>query len=235
MSANPLAEAGARRRAETESRWLTRWQIAAYEGLLASAVVGSAWFDLWLTHFMVRTDSALFDALRAAEDMGDSKWFLVTAGCWLLGCLMLTRLVTDPGVIARLKWLVRVQIWLIAAVAVSGIVANVFKWIFGRARPAYLEDGRAADWTLFNSDWGFQSYPSGHTTTLFSAAFVLAAVFPRFRWFIWGCAVAGGLGRIAHGAHFLSDVIAGALLGGVTAWWLQGYLARRGVTAEPVR
>lgn len=235
MSGNPLAEAGARRRTETEGQALTRWQIAAYEAILYSAVVGSAWFDLWLSRFMLETDSVAFDFLRVFEDLGDSKWFLVTASCWMLGCLVLVRLTEEPGRIALLRWLVRGQAWLIASVAVSGILANVFKWIFGRARPEFLEAGRAADWTLFNSDWGFQSYPSGHTTTVFAAAFVLATLFPRWRWVFWGLAVIGGLGRIAYGAHYLSDVVAGAVLGAATAWWLKEYLSRRDVALEPWR
>lgn len=229
MSANPLAEAGARRRAETEGQPLKRWQIAAYEAVLISAVVGSAWFDLWLTTFMVQTNSVAFDFLRTFEDLGNSKWFLVTASCWMLGCLVLIRLVENPDRVACLRWLVRSQAWLIASVAVSGILVNVLKWVFGRARPEFLQPGETANWTLFNSDWGFQSFPSGHTTTVFAATYVLAAMFPRFRWFIWGLAVCGGLGRIAEGAHFLSDVIAGAVLGAATAWWLKAFLARRDV------
>lgn len=235
MGRNPLAEAGARRRAETDGQYLARWQIASYEAILFSAVVGSAWFDLWLSRFMTETDSVVFDLLRTFEDMGDAKWFLVTASCWMLGCLVLVRLTADPRRIAILRWLVRGQAWLIASVAISGILANIFKWIFGRARPSRLEDGLTADWTLLNRDWGFQSYPSGHTTTLFAAAFVLATLFPRWRWVFFGLAALGGLGRIAHGAHFLSDVIAGALLGGFTAWWLKEYLSRRDVALEPCR
>jgi membrane-associated phospholipid phosphatase len=229
MSDNPLAEAGARRRAETEGQDLARWQIAAFEAVLLSAVVGTAWFDLWLSNFMVQTESVAFEFLRVFEDMGNSKWFLVTASCWMLGCLVLIRLIENPERVALLRWLVRSQAWLIASVAVSGILVNVLKWIFGRARPSHLEEGRAADWTLFNSDWGFQSYPSGHSTTVFAAAFVLAAIFPRWRWIIWFLAVLGGLGRIAEGAHFLSDVIAGGLLGAATAWWLKDWLGRRDV------
>ena len=227
MSRNPLAEAGERRRRETEGRYLARWQIAAYEAILISAVVGTAGLDLWLSQTMTRSGSAFVDFFRAFEDLGDSKWFLVTASCWMLACLMGLRLAGTPETKLRLHWLIRGQAYLIAAVAVSGIAANVFKWIFGRARPSYLEDGLTADWALFQSDWGWQSYPSGHATTVFAAAYALSVLFPKWRLFFFGCAVAGAIGRVAWGAHYLSDVIAGALLGGFTAWWLQHYLARR--------
>lgn len=226
---NPLADAGARRRAETEGQYLTRWQIALYELILTSAVVGSAWIDLWLSKLMVTGNSVIFDFLRVFEDMGDSKWFLVTASCWMLGCLMLLRLVERADWRAHLKWAAQAQGWLIGSVAISGIVANLFKILFGRARPAFLEPGQTADWTLFATHWGHHSFPSGHATTLFAAAYVLARLFPRLAIVFWGAALLGGLGRIAEGDHFLSDVIAGAALGGFIAWWLEACLARRNI------
>ncbi|WP_417514429.1 phosphatase PAP2 family protein [Minwuia sp.] len=233
MTGNPLAEAGARRRTETEGRYLTRWQIALYEAILISAVVGSAWFDLWLSRLMIEGESVIFDVLRGFEDMGDSQWFLVTASCWMLGCLMLLRLTGRPETRLRLHWLIRGQAYLIACIALSGILANIFKIIFGRARPSHLDAGLTADWSLFAFNWGWQSFPSGHTTTLFTAAFALGVLFPKARLFLFGCAVLGGLGRIAIGAHFLSDVIAGAALGTFTAWWLQRFLARRSAPVGP--
>ncbi|WP_416898738.1 MAG: phosphatase PAP2 family protein [Minwuia sp.] len=233
MSRNPLAEAAQRRLQETGDRYLTRWQIAAYEAILISAVVGSAWFDLWLSETMVQSGSALVGFFRVFEDMGDSKWFLVTASCWMLACLMGLRLAASPDVRLKLRWLVRGQAYLIASVAVSGIISNLFKWLFGRARPAHLDEGLSADWRMFQSDWGMQSYPSGHATTLFAAAFALSVLFPRFRLVFFGLAIAGAIGRVAWGAHFLSDVIAGAALGAFTAWWLKGYLARRDAAVGP--
>ncbi len=230
---NPLAEAGERRRRETAGRYLLPWQIALYEAILISAVVGSAWLDLWLSNILVRADIAAFDFLRVFEDMGNSKWFLVPAACWLLGCVMLRRLTARPAWRDRLNWLILAQGWLIASVAISGILANLFKILFGRARPNFLEPGLSADWSPFAFDWQFQSFPSGHTTTVFAAAFVLATLFPRARLFLWTCAVLGGLGRIAQGDHFLSDVIAGAALGGFIAWWLKHYLARRNLVVGP--
>ena len=231
--ANPLLDAGERRLEAVRARYLLPWQIALYEAILTAAVVGSSGFDLWLSRRLSQSDGVLAVALRTVEDLGDSKWFIVPTACWLLGCLLLFRWVSGEENRRRLRWWSVSLAYVLASVSVSGIVANVFKTVFGRARPTALAPGETAEWTLFAFDWKLQSFPSGHATTLFSAAIALAFLFPRYRLFFIGCAVAGAFGRIAIGAHFFADIVAGAALGGFIAWWLRGFMARRGVAPEP--
>jgi undecaprenyl-diphosphatase len=66
--------------------------------------------------------------------------------------------------------------------------------------------------------WNF-SFPSFHTVLVFSALPLINEKFPRFRyvWIIFAVLVA--FSRIYFGLHFLSDVIAGGILG-----YLIGYL-----------
>jgi undecaprenyl-diphosphatase len=59
----------------------------------------------------------------------------------------------------------------------------------------------------------YASFPSGHATTAFATAVVLAAWYPRQAVGFVGLAALVGLSRILLGAHFPSDVLAGALLG----------------------
>lgn len=62
------------------------------------------------------------------------------------------------------------------------------------------------------------SFPSGHTSTAFAVAAVIAGSYDV--WWIktlsYGCATLTGLSRIHDGKHWASDVFAGALLG----WWI---------------
>lgn len=59
--------------------------------------------------------------------------------------------------------------------------------------------------------------PSGHTALAFAVFTVLGRAFPRGRWWFYllGCGVAAS--RVLVGEHFLSDVVAGAGLGYVSA------------------
>jgi undecaprenyl-diphosphatase len=57
------------------------------------------------------------------------------------------------------------------------------------------------------------SFPSGHTMTAFSIALVVSYFYPGLEWPLYFLAVSIGVSRIVLGMHFLSDVLAGAVLG----------------------
>jgi undecaprenyl-diphosphatase len=57
------------------------------------------------------------------------------------------------------------------------------------------------------------SFPSGHTMTAFSIALVVSYFYPALEWPLYFLALSIGLSRIILGMHFLSDVLAGAVLG----------------------
>ena len=58
--------------------------------------------------------------------------------------------------------------------------------------------------------------PSGHTTTAFALAFSLSTLYSRLRplWFAYALVLATS--RVMVDAHYLSDVVAGAMLGFLT-------------------
>jgi undecaprenyl-diphosphatase len=101
---------------------------------------------------------------------------------------------------------------LLAAALAAGVGIALFlklKRTFGRKRPCALEPHCWA--TLLPPDQF--SFPSGHTITAFAVALSLGAFYPAMFAGLFFCAVSVALSRILLGMHFLSDVIAGALLG----------------------
>lgn len=224
-----LAAAGERRRAETEGHPLRRWQIALFEAVVTAAVVGAAGFDTWLSEHFARSSHGIVMALRDSADLGNSRWYFVSFGCALFAALILRGLSRRPSRRALFGWSAEAFGYIIAAVAVSGILTNILKTFYGRARPGVLPGEANGDWTMFAFfDWPFQSFPSGHATTMFALVVALALLFPAWRnWFI-ALGLYGAIARVAASDHFFSDVVAGSAVGGLTAWWLAGWLARRG-------
>jgi undecaprenyl-diphosphatase len=69
------------------------------------------------------------------------------------------------------------------------------------------------------------SFPSGHTITAFAVAASISAYYPAMGGGLLFCAVSIAASRVLLGMHFLSDVVAGALIGsslGVAAVRLVG-------------
>jgi undecaprenyl-diphosphatase len=100
--------------------------------------------------------------------------------------------------------------------AASGIINAALKWYVFRPRPIQVVPGIKVIGPLL---WG-QSFPSGHTVLAFSLLAV-AWTFDRRLGLIWlPCAIVVGISRVYLGVHFPSDVLFGAALGFVPAYFL---------------
>ena len=92
--------------------------------------------------------------------------------------------------------------------------------MFGRYWPATftchnpsLIDNHVYGFNWFNTGAAYASFPSGHATFIFSFAAVLWSVFPKLRWLACLLCLLVISGQIVMYYHFVSDIIAGAILG----------------------
>lgn len=124
---------------------------------------------------------------------------------------------------------------LAAAPTAAGIVGELLKIMVRRMRPPDV--GSAYSFRSF-SDHPFSSrgigFPSSHVVVAFGAAAILARLFPRARAVWYTAAVGCAASRLLAHAHYLSDVVAAALIGIAIAALLWRYGSRAPSTQAPV-
>ncbi len=121
-------------------------------------------------------------------------------------------------------------LWGAGAVALAGGVDQILKNISCRARPSAPGAGTFfASFPCFRAPYAYASFPSGHATTAFATAVMLGLWYSRGAGVFVGSAMLVGLSRVILGAHFPSDVLAGALVGSGVALAIHAYVpaARR--------
>jgi membrane-associated phospholipid phosphatase len=114
----------------------------------------------------------------------------------------------------------RLSALVLVTFVISGICAQLLKKIIGAPRPSVALAGSGYDHFLPGiSHGGYESFPSGHTTTIFALCMVLALCTydGRKQTILFGIAMITAYSRIYLGCHFLSDVLAGAVLGSVVS------------------
>ncbi|HZC66184.1 MAG TPA: phosphatase PAP2 family protein [Candidatus Dormibacteraeota bacterium] len=114
-----------------------------------------------------------------------------------------------------------------SAAALAGVlVFKAIKLISQRPRPCQLEPHC---WSRVLPPDRF-SFPSGHTMTAFSIALVVSYFYPPLKGPLFFLAISIGVSRIVLGMHFLSDVLAGMVLGvalgcaSITAFAAMGFI-----------
>lgn len=109
---------------------------------------------------------------------------------------------------------------LIAAFIASALVAQILKNVFSMPRPKqFFSSGQYSYFIDGVTHIGFASFPSGHSTSVFAMA-TLLAIFDsnkKGNVFYLIAAVAVGYSRIYLGQHFLGDVLVGSFIGLLTA------------------
>ena len=212
---------------------------------MSALVAGIGLLLAIILHVNQVPQSEIFLAFNAATSDNPQLW----AGLTFLGdtavmlCVMAPLLLIHPNM-----WM-----GVLAAIPAGGMTSLALKWLFDAPRPADVL--ALTDFHVVGSVLRGHSFPSGHTITAFAAASVVCACvwlehrknsanpshsaeaveasdanLTAWRWFTMAlvCALAAlvGVSRMAVGAHWPFDVLAGACVG-----WLAGlngaYIAHR--------
>jgi undecaprenyl-diphosphatase len=133
-----------------------------------------------------------------------------------------------PGGLVAAYWL-----WwnwrecLVASAMLAGVIGATdalgtqLKGLVQRPRPCVT----LADVHQLLGCGGAFSFPSNHAANTAAAAAFFQVLYPRSGWIGWPLVLAIGVSRVFIGAHYLTDVIGGWVLGGVigagVAWFLR--------------
>ena len=152
---------------------------------------------------------------------------VVALVCWLLN-----RKATDAR--PRLKRLMHASLFVVLSVIAAGGVVNRAKFIIGRVRPRELFNDGVYGFLPFNTDFGMNSYPSGHSQMVWSLAVALFVAFPRL-WPVYVTfATVIAASRFLASVHYVSDVMMGAYIGAVIPLILKHYVYdARGIDLRP--
>ena len=176
--------------------------------------------DPWLTNWLkIKVSDSYAHYWRIITDLGRAGTYIsLSFICFI--CFALIVIKKDQS---EFRWSghfcagARNSLFVFYTLVISGISINFLKFIIGRQRPkAMFEDGFYG-LIPFNTNHAMNSFPSGHSQTGWALAMSLALIFPRATPVLITFATLVAISRVILTVHFLSDVIAGALISIITA------------------
>jgi membrane-associated phospholipid phosphatase len=136
---------------------------------------------------------------------------------WIIAALVfhaaVQAIMASRGETQSLRLISDYSLALLVSFVVASVVLHGIKIFLGRRRPRDEFEHGLYGFRFFTWELQYDSFPSGHSMTIFCVAVVLSAIAPLFAplWLMLATGLA--LTRAMLTAHFYSDVFAGAGIG----------------------
>ena len=184
-------------------------------------VISYYYWDLPLAIYCRGLGRSIIDIAKIVTILGDSLWYFI---------ILVPAFIYFWFLAKNKLWSKRI-IFILVSLSISGLLNLLIKWLAGRYRPNMLEKGYFG-FNYFGVGYDLNSFPSGHTVTAFSLAAAVSILFPRAGIAAFIIAISIGITRIILTSHYLSDVIAGAGIGILSAMILKYYFDRRKIELD---
>ena len=185
----------------TRSPWFARVKPWAWLAVAVVTFIAASAIDPWVFHHVQKPNIYDQDWGRALRSVGYwPLWMILSLALWLVD--------------RKRGQGYRRAAFLAGSITVAGILGELLKLVVRRERPG-----------THNGVYGFRPFtdhpfssrnfgmPSSHAVIAFSGAAALSILFPEATIVWYALAIGCGITRVLSGAHFLSDVVAGAAIG----------------------
>ncbi|MEK6829210.1 MAG: phosphatase PAP2 family protein [Nanoarchaeota archaeon] len=174
-------------------------KLAWTAGLIAAAFILSLYFDNYIIRGISYLKNSFLD-----ESL---SWLTSTSFEIIIFFLLTILLLWNKN---KRKWVL--PLWF--TLFLSAVASFILKVAIQRPRPFQQGLIELSSFLIKNSyyTWDF-AFPSSHTMLAFCVLPIVSREFPKLRyvWALFACLIA--FSRVYFGFHFLSDVIAGAVIG----------------------
>ncbi|MBC2884860.1 lipid A 1-phosphatase LpxE [Ochrobactrum sp. CM-21-5] len=204
-------------------------EMTAVAVLLPFVILVLHLWDADIIRAAAQSTNIVMEILRTTTDaIRTVVWLGVALVVWLATAFMLS-----PSFRGGMQnTLVKLHGWatlVLFSIVVGSVPVEIGKLAIGRARPFLLDEVGAAYFSPFNGKFLYESFPSGHSMM---AGIMMASLWiflPRWRVLTVPACLLFGVSRLAAGAHYPTDVVAGLVIGFIAAWWVARYLATRNI------
>ena len=175
------------------------WTKVAYTGIITSSLFTT---DQEAKEFALSNQTPYNDKIfKIDEYLNGGTGIYAGVGFYISGFLLKEKKIRMMGLHA------------LETLYIANSITGFFKYTFGRRRP-YGGQGQM-DFKVFRgSEQKYRAFPSGHTTSAFAFASVMAMSVDNIYWksFWYGSASMVGFARIYHNVHWISDTFLAAMI-----------------------
>lgn len=186
-------------------------------------------WDAEIVRAASQSDMLVMELLRTGTDaIRTLVWLAVAVVVWIATAFLLS-----PAAQGRMREvLMRLHGWatlVLVSIVIGSIPLEFGKLAIGRARPFLLDEVGSASFSPFRGEYLYESFPSGHSMM---AGIMMASLWifvPRWRGLTVPICLMFCISRLAAGAHYPTDIVAGCAIGFVATWWVARYMATRNI------